>query len=95
MYIGKKRYDKRLFSIRGVFFWIYFLVLIGIFVYLVLKGFFCFRGLYYFNDYYIKLYCRVGFYIVGIFCGYFLYKIDCKLKINKVIFNNVKEFVCK
>lgn len=42
-------------------------------------------GLHYFNDYYIKPYCRVGPYIVGIFCGYFLYKTDCKLKINKVL----------
>lgn len=41
--------------------------------------------LHYFNDYYIKPYCRVGPYIVGIFCGYFLYKTDCKLKINKVL----------
>lgn len=41
--------------------------------------------LHYFDDYYIKPYCRVGPYIVGIFCGYFLYKTDCKLKINKVL----------
>lgn len=41
--------------------------------------------LHYFDDYYIKPYCRIGPYIMGIFCGYFLYKTDCKLKINKVL----------
>ncbi|XP_022325908.1 O-acyltransferase like protein-like [Crassostrea virginica] len=41
--------------------------------------------MHYFNDYYIKPYCRIGPYIMGIWCGYFLFKTDCKLKINKVL----------
>lgn len=39
----------------------------------------------YFNIYYVKPYCRIGPYIVGILFGYLLYKTDCKLKINKVL----------
>lgn len=38
----------------------------------------------YFNNYYVRPYCRMGPYIVGIIVGSLLYKTDCKVKINKV-----------
>ncbi|XP_048778807.2 nose resistant to fluoxetine protein 6-like isoform X3 [Ostrea edulis] len=39
----------------------------------------------YFNNYYIRPYCRIGPYIVGIIVGSFLYRTDCKAKINKLL----------
>ncbi|XP_056011040.1 nose resistant to fluoxetine protein 6-like [Ostrea edulis] len=39
----------------------------------------------YFNNYYIRPYCRIGPYIVGIIVGSLLYKTDCKVKINKFL----------
>eukprot|EP00105_Crassostrea_gigas_P037257 XP_019921405.1 PREDICTED: nose resistant to fluoxetine protein 6 isoform X4 [Crassostrea gigas] len=39
----------------------------------------------YFSYYYIRPYCRMGPYIVGIIVGSFLYKTDCKVKINKYL----------
>lgn len=85
MQIGKKRYRLK----KNIPFWTYYLVLTGISVYPALQCFSCFRQLHYFDDYYIKPYCRVGPYIVGIFYGYLLYKTDCKLKINKVTLINI------
>ncbi|KAJ8321300.1 hypothetical protein KUTeg_001158 [Tegillarca granosa] len=39
----------------------------------------------YFVDYYIKPYCRMGPYIVGILTGYILYKTNCRCRMNKLI----------
>ncbi|XP_061188052.1 nose resistant to fluoxetine protein 6-like [Saccostrea echinata] len=39
----------------------------------------------YMSDYYIRPYCRMGPYIVGIIVGSLLYKTDCKVKINKYL----------
>lgn len=36
----------------------------------------------YFTKYYVKPYCRMGPYIVGIVTGYILYKTKCKVKLN-------------
>ncbi|KAL5011856.1 hypothetical protein ScPMuIL_010407, partial [Solemya velum] len=43
------------------------------------------QGTVYFIDYYIKSYCRIGPYIMGMLTGYFLYKTDCKIKMNKAV----------
>ncbi|KAJ8304384.1 hypothetical protein KUTeg_017967 [Tegillarca granosa] len=39
----------------------------------------------YMDLYYFKSWCRMGPYIIGIIGGYILYKLDCKLKINKIL----------
>nr|XP_022320071.1 nose resistant to fluoxetine protein 6-like [Crassostrea virginica] len=39
----------------------------------------------YFQNYYVRPYCRMGPYIVGIIVGSLLYKTDCKVKINKIL----------
>ncbi|XP_060063191.1 O-acyltransferase like protein-like [Ylistrum balloti] len=39
----------------------------------------------YFNMYYIKPYCRMGPYIVGMITGYFLFEKGLKVKINKYV----------
>nr|XP_022323723.1 nose resistant to fluoxetine protein 6-like [Crassostrea virginica] len=39
----------------------------------------------YFNKYYIKPWCRMGPYIIGILSGYLLYKTKSKLRINRVL----------
>ncbi|XP_056006926.1 nose resistant to fluoxetine protein 6-like [Ostrea edulis] len=39
----------------------------------------------YLTYYYIKPYCRMGPYIVGILVGSLLYKTDCKVKLNKFL----------
>lgn len=39
----------------------------------------------YMDLYYFKPWCRMGPYIIGIIGGYILYKLDCKLKINKIL----------
>ncbi|KAL5011855.1 hypothetical protein ScPMuIL_010406 [Solemya velum] len=39
----------------------------------------------YFIDYYIKPYCRMGPYLMGMITGYFLYKTECKVKMNKAV----------
>lgn len=41
----------------------------------------------YFLKYYIKLWCRMGLYIIGIMFGYFFYKMKGKLRIYKVYKN--------
>lgn len=46
----------------------------------------------YFIDYYIKPYCRMGPYLMGMITGYFLYKTECKVKMNKVG-NRVNEYI--
>ncbi|KAK3088547.1 hypothetical protein FSP39_020450 [Pinctada imbricata] len=38
-----------------------------------------------FDDYYIKPWCRMGPYIVGVVAGYIMYKIKCQCKINKYL----------
>lgn len=38
----------------------------------------------YTNQYYVKPWCRMGPYIIGILFGYLLYKTKSKLRINKV-----------
>nr|KAG5692737.1 hypothetical protein BaRGS_033848 [Batillaria attramentaria] len=35
--------------------------------------------------YYVKPYCRMGPYIVGMLTGYLLYRTDCRLRINKMV----------
>lgn len=39
----------------------------------------------YMLDYYIKPYCRMGPYIIGILTGYILYKTNCKVRLNKFV----------
>ncbi|KAK3088750.1 hypothetical protein FSP39_023299, partial [Pinctada imbricata] len=39
----------------------------------------------YFTDYYVKPYCRIGPYLVGMLTGYFLYKTDCRYRMNKIV----------
>ncbi|KAK7095326.1 nose resistant to fluoxetine protein 6-like [Littorina saxatilis] len=39
----------------------------------------------FFSDYYIKPYNRMGAYVVGMLAGSFLYRTDCKLRINKFL----------
>lgn len=41
----------------------------------------------YINQYYVKLWCRMGLYIIGIMFGYFFYKMKGKLRIYKVYKN--------
>ncbi|XP_025112929.1 nose resistant to fluoxetine protein 6-like isoform X2 [Pomacea canaliculata] len=36
-------------------------------------------------DFYVKPYNRMGPYVVGMLAGYFLYRNDCRLKINKIV----------
>ncbi|KAL4219116.1 hypothetical protein ACF0H5_021699 [Mactra antiquata] len=38
-----------------------------------------------FDKIYIKPWCRVGPYVVGIFTGYILYRTKCKVKMNKMV----------
>ena len=38
----------------------------------------------FFNDYYVKPYCRIGAYIVGIMTGYIMYSTDCKSRMGRV-----------
>jgi len=38
----------------------------------------------YFIDYYVKPYCRIGPYVVGVLVGYVLYKTDCRKRLSKV-----------
>ena len=38
----------------------------------------------YMTDFYMRPYNRMGPYVVGMLAGYFLYRSDCKLRINKV-----------
>jgi len=45
-----------------------------------------------FNNMYIKPWCRVGPYAVGIFLGYVLYKTKCKVKMNKFV--NILGWLC-
>ncbi|XP_062572908.1 nose resistant to fluoxetine protein 6-like [Saccostrea cucullata] len=41
--------------------------------------------LHYFKDYYIKPWCRMGPYIIGILFGYLLFKTKGKVRINKIL----------
>lgn len=55
--------------------------------YYVFQDFFfhCFRDQEaYFVDYYIKPYCRMGPYIIGVVTGYILYKTNCRFRMNRV-----------
>ena len=36
------------------------------------------------TNFYMKPYNRMGPYVVGMLAGYFLYRTDCRLRINKV-----------
>ena len=38
----------------------------------------------YFDVYYVKPYCRIGPYLVGMITGYILYRTDCKVYMSKV-----------
>ncbi|KAL3842202.1 hypothetical protein ACJMK2_020242 [Sinanodonta woodiana] len=38
----------------------------------------------YFDDYYVKPYCRMGPYIIGIMTGYVLYRTNCKIRMNRL-----------
>ncbi|KAK3766954.1 hypothetical protein RRG08_059823 [Elysia crispata] len=39
----------------------------------------------YFDVYYVKPYCRIGPYLVGMITGYILYRTDCKVYMSKVV----------
>ncbi|KAL5012556.1 hypothetical protein ScPMuIL_011107 [Solemya velum] len=38
----------------------------------------------FFNNYYIKPYCRIGPYVMGVFTGYVLYKYQCRPRLKRV-----------